>query len=50
MSLEAIKYTRGHLRILNQLLLPNQSIYEQLNTTNDGWQAIKEMKVNYSTP
>jgi methylthioribose-1-phosphate isomerase len=47
MSLEAIKYSRGHLEILNQLLLPHQSIYEQVKNTEDGWQAIRQMKARF---
>ena len=45
MSLEAIKYRPGHLEILNQLLLPQQTIYEVVKNTEDGWQAIRQMKV-----
>ena len=46
MSLEAIKYSRDHLEILNQLLLPHESIYEEIKNTEDGWQAIRQMKVS----
>ncbi|XP_028399758.1 methylthioribose-1-phosphate isomerase-like isoform X2 [Dendronephthya gigantea] len=45
MSLEAIRYKPGHLEILNQLLLPHQTIYETVKNTEDGWQAIRQMKV-----
>ena len=45
MSLLAIKYKRGHLEILNQLLLPHKSVYEEIRGVEDGWQAIKTMKV-----
>ena len=44
MSLEAIKYSPGHLEILNQLLLPHQSVYEKVENTEDGWMVIREMK------
>ena len=47
MSLEAIKYSPGHLEILNQLLLPHQSIYEKVDNTEDGWQAIRQMKATF---
>ena len=46
MSLLAIKYKRGHLEILNQLLLPHKSVYEEISGVEDGWQAIKAMKVS----
>ncbi|XP_006003718.1 methylthioribose-1-phosphate isomerase isoform X1 [Latimeria chalumnae] len=45
MSLEAIRYSKGSLQILNQLLLPGQTSYEQINTVEQGWQAIRTMKV-----
>ncbi|XP_020613351.1 methylthioribose-1-phosphate isomerase-like [Orbicella faveolata] len=45
MSLLAIKYQRGHLEILNQLVLPHKSVYEEIRGVEDGWQAIKTMKV-----
>lgn len=35
----------NRLTILNQLLLPVQVEYEDILTVNDGWQAIKQMKV-----
>ena len=46
MSLLAIKYKRGHLEILNQLLLPHESVYEEIKGVEDGWQAIRTMKVS----
>lgn len=45
MSLLAIKYERGKLEILNQLLLPHESIYEEIQSVEDGWGAIRSMKV-----
>ncbi|CAK8692122.1 unnamed protein product [Clavelina lepadiformis] len=45
MTLEAIKYRRGELEILNQLLLPHHTIYEEIITVKDGWEAINQMKV-----
>ncbi|KAJ3333903.1 S-methyl-5-thioribose-1-phosphate isomerase [Blyttiomyces sp. JEL0837] len=44
-TLEAIKYHRGSLQILNQLLLPFESVYEAVHGVNDGFNAIKTMKV-----
>lgn len=46
MSLLAIKYERGHLEILNQLVLPHKSVYEEIRGVEDGWQAIRTMKVS----
>ncbi|KAI8646338.1 S-methyl-5-thioribose-1-phosphate isomerase [Parasitella parasitica] len=43
-TLEAIKYTRGNLRILNQLVLPHQTIFEPILNIKDGHAAIKTMK------
>ena len=45
MTLEAIKYGGGKLTILNQLLLPSQSVYLELRTVEDAWEAIRAMKV-----
>ena len=45
MSLLAIKYDRGYLAILNQLLLPETSVYEDIKSVEDGWLAIRAMKV-----
>ena len=45
MTLEAIKYKRGKLSVLNQLDLPHKSEYEEIQTVQDGWNAIKLMKV-----
>ncbi|XP_053168938.1 methylthioribose-1-phosphate isomerase isoform X1 [Hemicordylus capensis] len=45
MSLEAIRYRRGSLQILNQLLLPQQSLYEEIGSVQQGWEAIRAMKV-----
>ncbi len=46
MSLEAIRYKRGELSILDQLLLPTTSQYEPVKNVQDGWRVIREMKVN----
>lgn len=45
MALEAIRYDGKSLAILNQLLLPLQSVYERLQTVEDAWSAIRSMKV-----
>ncbi|XP_014769631.1 methylthioribose-1-phosphate isomerase [Octopus bimaculoides] len=43
--LEAIKYERGSLKILDQTLLPESFDYITLKNTDDAWHAIKDMKV-----
>ncbi|KAG8174796.1 hypothetical protein JTE90_021362 [Oedothorax gibbosus] len=43
--LEAIKYKRGQLEILDQLLLPSRTCYENISTVSEGWEAIRLMKV-----
>lgn len=44
-SLEALKFSNGKLEILNQLLLPEQFIYEDCSNAEKGWHAIQQMKV-----
>lgn len=44
MVLEAIKYTRGSLLILDQLQLPYTTHYDAIHTSTDAWHAIKEMR------
>ena len=43
--LQAIKYSQGHLEILDQLQLPFVEKYIPIQTAEDGWHAIKDMKV-----
>ncbi|XP_006874338.1 PREDICTED: methylthioribose-1-phosphate isomerase [Chrysochloris asiatica] len=45
MTLEAIRYSRGSLQILDQLLLPQQSRYEAVSSVRQAWEAIRAMKV-----
>lgn len=45
MSLEAIRYTRGELTILDQLLLPHSSVYVPIRTSTDAFDAIRRMVV-----
>ncbi|KAK6510961.1 S-methyl-5-thioribose-1-phosphate isomerase [Arthrobotrys conoides] len=45
MALQAIKYNRGTLSILDQLLLPHQSIYISVPNVTTAWNAIKTMQV-----
>lgn len=45
MVLQAIKYRRGKLEILDQLRLPHEEIFVQIKNPRDGWNAIKSMQV-----
>ncbi|CAK1598585.1 unnamed protein product [Parnassius mnemosyne] len=45
MSLESIKYQRGNLEILDQLLLPLQTRYIKVLGVEDGWKVINKMQV-----
>ncbi|XP_053319183.1 methylthioribose-1-phosphate isomerase [Spea bombifrons] len=45
MSLESVRYSRGSLLVLNQLLLPHRSEYEPVAGVQQGAQAIRSMKV-----
>uniref|UniRef100_A0AAY5LCJ7 Methylthioribose-1-phosphate isomerase n=1 Tax=Esox lucius TaxID=8010 RepID=A0AAY5LCJ7_ESOLU len=45
MTLEAIRYRAGSLQILNQLLLPHETVFDEVRTVQDGYEAIKSMKV-----
>ncbi|KAG9944524.1 Methylthioribose-1-phosphate isomerase, partial [Aureobasidium melanogenum] len=44
MVLEAIKYSRGRLDILDQLQLPHTEVYDEVKSAQDAWHAIKEMR------
>ncbi|XP_060711002.1 methylthioribose-1-phosphate isomerase [Hemiscyllium ocellatum] len=45
MSLEAVRYRRGSLHILNQRLLPERSVYQEIPSVEAAWRAIREMQV-----
>lgn len=44
-TLEAIKYSRGELQLLDQLKLPFEFEYLNIETVEQGWSAIREMQV-----
>lgn len=44
MVLQAIKYSRGRLEILDQLKLPHAEEYDHVYSSTDAWHAIKEMR------
>lgn len=44
-SLEAIKYTRGRLDVLDQLRLPHEHHYDEVSTCEEAFDCIKSMRV-----
>ena len=45
MVLQAIKYSRGKLEILDQLRLPHEEVFVNIQTVQDAWDAIHSMQV-----
>lgn len=45
MTLQAIRYKGGVLSILDQLQLPSRTVYVAIKSAEDGWHAIRTMKV-----
>jgi methylthioribose-1-phosphate isomerase len=45
MTLQAIQYSDGKLAIIDQLQLPHIEKYIPIRTSEEGWHAIKEMRV-----
>lgn len=45
MVLQAIKYRRGNLQILDQLKLPYQETFVDITSSQDAWNAIRKMQV-----
>lgn len=45
MVLEAIKYQRGSLQVLDQLQLPHRETYDHVKTAEDAWHSIQTMRV-----
>jgi len=44
-TLKGIRYQRGSLSILDQLKLPDESIYIPINSVEDAWKAIHTMSI-----
>ena len=44
-AVEAIKYKNRKLSLLDQVLLPQQVVYVDINSVQDGYDAIETMKV-----
>jgi methylthioribose-1-phosphate isomerase len=42
---ESLKYSRGSLEVLDQLLLPHETKYVPVNGVNDAWSVIRTMQV-----
>lgn len=45
MSLQSLKYARGSLQVLDQLLLPNETLYIDVTGVDDAWSVIRKMQV-----
>lgn len=44
-GLQAIKYERGKLEVLDQLRLPHEFVYEDVSTCEQAFDCIKAMRV-----
>jgi methylthioribose-1-phosphate isomerase len=44
-TLKGIRYQRGSLSILDQLKLPDESIYMEIINVDDAWKAIHNMSI-----
>lgn len=44
-GLQAIKYRRGRLDVLDQLKLPHEFVYDQVSTCEEAFDCIKSMRV-----
>jgi methylthioribose-1-phosphate isomerase len=44
-GLEAIKYVRGKLQVLDQLKLPHEFVYDDVTTCEEAFDCIKSMRV-----
>ncbi|KAF9870653.1 S-methyl-5-thioribose-1-phosphate isomerase [Colletotrichum karsti] len=44
-GLQAVKYTRGHLEVLDQLKLPHEFHYDEVATSEEAFDCIKAMRV-----
>lgn len=45
MVLQAIRYSRGELEVLDQLRLPHEEVYIKIESPQDAWDAIQSMQV-----
>jgi len=44
-GLQAIKYERGKLEVLDQLKLPHEFVYDDVSTCEEAFDSIKSMRV-----
>jgi methylthioribose-1-phosphate isomerase len=44
-ALQSLRYTRGSLEVLDQLLLPTESTYVPILNCEDAWSVIRTMQV-----
>ncbi|OHE93263.1 S-methyl-5-thioribose-1-phosphate isomerase [Colletotrichum orchidophilum] len=44
-GLQAVKYTRGRLEVLDQLILPHEFHYDEVSTSEEAFDCIKSMRV-----
>jgi methylthioribose-1-phosphate isomerase len=45
MALESLRYARGSLKVLDQLLLPHNVVYISISDSQDAWNVIRSMQV-----
>jgi len=45
MALQSLKYERGSLKVLDQLLLPHDTQYIDVKDSKDAWSVIRNMQV-----
>lgn len=44
-GLQAIRYSRGKLEVLDQLKLPHEHHYDEVSTSEEAFDSIKSMRV-----
>jgi hypothetical protein len=49
-GLQAIKYSRGKLEVLDQLRLPHEFVYDIVSTCEEAFDCIKAMRVRGACP
>lgn len=49
-GLQAIKYSRGKLEVLDQLKLPHEFVYDDVSTCEEAFDCIKAMRVRGTSP
>jgi hypothetical protein len=49
-GLQAIRYTRGRLEVLDQLKLPHEFIYDNVSTCEEAFDCIRSMRVRGELP